>query len=69
MAVPTSAKINLEWDNGRNVEIGTVDAKSEEKGTRLTAKVRIYRIRFGWQFVRLGFKLMWPRRKWETKYE
>ena len=69
MAAPAGAKIILAWDNGQETEIGTLEVKSEEKGTRMTCRVRMQRARFGWGLVRLGMKVMFPGKKWkeETK--
>ena len=64
----TNAKVILKWDNGRSVEIGTLDIESEEKGTRLTAKARVAGKKFGWEIVRLGFRIMFPGRKWLEKH-
>ena len=69
MAAPEGAKIILAWDNGRETEIGTLEVKSEEKGTRMVWRVRTYRARLGWELVRHVMKVMFPGRKWkeETK--
>jgi len=66
---PVSAKVVLEWSDGRSVEIGTVEMCGKELGTRMESMVRMNMKRFGWEIVRLGFRVMFPRRKWVTKYE
>jgi len=65
---PVNARVVLEWSDGRKVEIGTVEMRSEEKGTKLSSTVRMNMKRFGWEIVRLGFRVMFPRRKWVTGY-
>ena len=65
---PIGAKVVLKWDNGRSVEIGTIEINSEDKGTRLKSRVRVAGTRIGWEFVRMGFRIMFPGRKWEEKH-
>ena len=55
------AKIMLKWDTGREVQIGKVDAVSEESGqnpTTLKVNVQVSRKRMGWEIVKLGLRVI-----------
>ena len=62
-------KIIMRWENGREVEIGSIDIASENKGTQLTSRTHVSGTRFGWEIVRLGFRIMFPGRKWLEKHD
>jgi hypothetical protein len=66
---PIGAKIQLKWDNGRVADMGTLKIRSEQKGTVLKTNIRIFRKRLGWELVRMGFRLMFPGRKWVHSYD
>lgn len=69
MAGVWNAKIFLEWDNGRRAEVGTMTIESTEKCTKFRSKVKASRQRIGWEFVRMGMRIMFPGRKWVTRNE
>ena len=61
------AEIELTWDNGVKTKIGTL---SMEYGkVDATARINVSRQRIGWNLVQMGFKLMFPRRKWEERWK
>ena len=64
-----TVKIVLEWDNGRRAEVGTLHIESTEKCTKFKSKVRVSGVRIGWEFIRMGFRIMFPGRKLVTRNE
>ena len=61
-----NARVILEWSNGKTVELGTLEiTASSEAETRISARMRCFRQRTGWELVRKGFWLMLPWRKWK----
>ena len=57
-----SAKVTLTWEDGRTVEIGTLDIEAEKKGYKSNMR---FMQRLGWELVRKGFWIMFPWRKWK----
>lgn len=60
MRIIAKADITLTWDDGRTVKLGTIDLKSDKN--TVTCKLRQ---RIGWGFIRSGFWMMLPWRKWK----
>ena len=56
------AKIFLKWDNGKSQEVGTMTIEAD-KG-QMKSKTSHFQQRIGWEFIRIGFGLMLPGRKW-----
>ena len=54
------AKILLKWDNGVQTEIGTLSMEQTGK-MEIQTKVNVSRQRIGWNVVRMGMKLMFPK--------
>lgn len=60
------AEVVLIWRNGKRVKLGTLDITADsEAESKVSAKMRFLRQRIGWELVRKGFWLMFPRRKWK----
>ena len=64
-----SATITLKWEDGRECEIGTLQLEGNTDGLSYTVKHRVRMQRIGWEFVRLGTRLMFPGRKWKETYK
>lgn len=64
----SEAKIILKWDNGVQTEIGTLSMEQAEK-TENRTKVNVSRQRIGWNLVRVGMKLMFPKINWMEKWK
>ena len=60
----TNAKITLIWDNGRKTELGTLSIEYGEKWYQAKGRMKLIFKRLGWEFVRIGFKVMFGGRKW-----
>lgn len=69
MRVVKDAKVTLEWSDGHRTEIGTIHAETDTKELRTKVKGKISRQRIGWEFVRLGMKVIFPGKKWVTEYD
>ena len=64
-----NARVILEWSNGKTVELGTLEiTASVEAETSVSARMRLFRQRLGWELVRKGFWLMFPWRKWKETH-
>ena len=61
-----NAKILLKWDSGVETEIGTLEMESKGK-IGIETRVKVSRQRIGWSIVRIGMKLIFPKRKWRTE--
>ena len=61
----TGAKLILEWENGRRTELGTLSVDSERNEVK--GKMRMMNQRIGWDMVRVGMRMMFPRRKWQEE--
>ena len=48
-------KFLVEWGDGRQREIGTVEIDTERLGHE--CRLRFRRIRLGWEFVRIGIRV------------
>jgi len=59
-----SARIEMTWEDGRTVTLGTVGI--DENG-KPAARCRHMRQRIGWELVRIGFREMFPKMKWSMK--
>ena len=62
MAKVGCGRILIEWDHGEKREIATVDIDSDAKGTELKVTTRMRRFVFGWEFIKMGLRIM--RRGW-----
>lgn len=62
------AKILLKWDNGVQTEIGTLSMEQAGK-MEIQTKVNVSRQRIGWNLVRMGMKLMFPKINWVEKWK
>ena len=62
------AKILLKWDNGVQTEIGTLSMEQAGK-MEIQAKINVSRQRIGWNLVRMGMKLMFPKINWVEKWK
>lgn len=63
------AKVVLIWENGKKVEIGTLDITADDKlESKANVSLRKWRQRVGWELVRKGFWIMFPWRKWKETY-
>ena len=62
----TGGKIRLEWSDGCIVELGTVDIHYgfQETKVKVTPAKR-FRMKVGWDIVRMGFRCMMPGREWK----
>ena len=56
------AEIMLTWSNGRKVQLGSIKLEATKDGATVTQKFRQI---LGWELVRKGFGLMFPKRKWK----
>ena len=56
------AEITLTWSNGRKVQLGSIKLEATKDGVTVTQKFRQI---LGWELVRKGFGLMFPKRKWK----
>lgn len=56
-----SARIEMTWEDGQRVYLGTVGI--DENG-KPAAKCKHMRQRIGWDLVRIGFRCMMPGKKW-----
>ena len=67
MAKIAQGKIMLEWGDGKRREIATIDLDTEAKGmgNTVTARTRVRRFVFGWEFIRMGLRIM--RRGWHEE--
>ena len=59
-----NARVYLEWDDGRRVEMGTLNLEGNKSGA-VMSWVPKSRQRIGWDLVRLGMRMMFPGRKWK----
>ena len=55
MADISGGKFVLEWNDGRRREVGSVDIDMAKVGAE--CRLRMRRIRLGWEFVRIGLKI------------
>ena len=58
MAKVGYGKIFVEWDTGDRREIASVDIDTEAKGMRYRVTTRLKRFVFGWEFIRMGLRIM-----------
>lgn len=61
-----SARIEMTWEDGRTVYLGTVGIDENRKPV---ARCKHMRQRIGWELVRIGFREMFPKMKWSMKQE
>ena len=61
-----SARIEMTWEDGRTVYLGTVGIDENRKPV---ARCKHMRLRIGWELVRIGFREMFPKMKWSMKQE
>ena len=60
-----SARIEMTWEDGRTVYLGTVGV--DDNGKPAVRGKHIMRQRIGWELVRMGFREMFPKMKWSMK--
>ena len=64
------AEVVLEWSNGKRVKMGTLDITADSVAeSKASMRMRWYRQRIGWDLVRMGFRIMFPWRKWKETRE
>lgn len=59
-----SARIEMTWEDGRTVYLGTVWIDENRKPV---ARCKHMRQRIGLELVRIGFREMFPKMKWSRK--
>ena len=60
------AEVVLIWDDGRRTKLGTINITADSE---INPRMRHIRQRIGWEFVRKGFRIMFPWRKWYESTE
>ena len=58
MAQVKCGRIYIEWDDGEEFEIAEVSIDQERIGKDLSVRTKVYRIPFGWEFIRMGLRIM-----------
>ena len=58
MAKIGCGRILIEWDHGEKREIATVDIDTDAKGMRYRVTTKVKRFVFGWEFVKMGLRIM-----------
>lgn len=62
------AKLDLTWNDGHRVSMGTLKVEANESDLRLIGMRRIKQ-RIGWELIRTGFRIMLPGKKWRTDFD
>ena len=58
MAKIAQGRIMLEWCDGQRREIATVDLDVGAECGKVVARTRVKRFVFGWEFVKMGLRIM-----------